>query len=300
MDDAQHDMHSERHRLLAMAYRMTGTVADAEDVVHDAYARWYRLTDAERSEIRNPAAWLTTVASRIALDLLTSARHRREQYVGQWLPEPVPLELFVAGSRVAPASDLDDPLDRVARADAVATALLVVMEAMTPAERVAFVLHDVFDVPFADIAEVLGRSPAAARQLAASARRHVQQDRVVDVPRAEHDRVVRAFHEASGSGSIHDLLRVLAPDVELHSDGGGVVNAARNVVTGADNVARFLLGIAAKRPEMEVEIVETGDGLAFLFREHDAIVSVVNLGVVAGAVARVWIVLNPEKLTTWR
>lgn len=300
MDDDQDDVFGERRRLLSLAYRMTGTVADAEDVVQEAFVRWYRMTDAERAGILNPPAWLTTVASRISLDLLTSARRRREQYVGQWLPEPVPLDLFVGGERIAPASASDaDPLDRVALDDSVSTALLVVLEAMTPAERVAFVLHDIFDVPFPEIADIVGRSSAAVRQLATSARRHVRENRVVTVPRAEHDRVVRAFRHATSTGGIDELLRVLAPDVELHSDGGGVVRAALNVVSGADRVARFLLGIAAKRPEMVVDEVRTGDGLAFVFREHGEVVSVVNLGVVDGLVARVWIMMNPAKLTRW-
>lgn len=295
------DVHQERRRLTALAYRMTGTLADAEDVVQEAYVRWYRMSDAERTGILNPAAWLTTVASRISLDLLTSARRRREQYVGQWLPEPVPLELFVGGERIAPASaDLDDPLDRISLDDSVSTALLVVLESMTPAERVAFVLHDIFDVPFTEIAEILGRSSAAVRQLATSARRHVRENRATAVPRAEHDRVVRAFRRATATGTVDELLRVLAPDVDLRSDGGGVVRAARNVVSGADHVARFLLGIAAKRPDMSAEEFQTGDGLAFLFREHGEVVSVMNLGVSDGLVDRVWIVLNPAKLSYWR
>lgn len=301
MDHDQHDVFDERRRLVSLAYRMTGTLADAEDIVQETFVRWYRMTDAERSGIMNPPAWLTTVASRISLDLLTSAPRRREQYIGQWLPEPVPLDLFVGGERIDPESvALDDPLDRVARDDSVSTALLVVLESMTPAERIAFVLHDIFDVPFPEIAEILGRSPAAVRQLATSARRHVRENRANAVPRAEHDRVVRAFQHASRSGGLEQLLRLLAPDVELHSDGGGVVRAALNVVSGADHVARFLLGIAAKRPDMQMEEVETGDGLALLFREDGEVVSVVNLGIVDGAVARVWIMMNPHKLSRWR
>lgn len=300
-DSGAHDVLPERRRLTALAYRMTGTLADAEDVVQEAFVRWYRMTDAERDGILNPAAWLTTVASRISLDLLTSARRRREQYVGQWLPEPVPLELFVGGERVSPASaDLTDPLDRVALDDSVSTALLVVLESMTPAERVAFVLHDIFEVPFSEIGEILGRSSAAVRQLATSARRHVRENRATVVPRAEHDRVVRAFRRATMTGAVDELLRVLAPDVDLRSDGGGVVSAARNVVSGADRVARFLLGIAAKRPDMTAEEIVTGDGLAFLFREHGEVVSVMNLGVSGGLVDRVWLVLNPAKLSHWR
>jgi RNA polymerase sigma factor (sigma-70 family) len=299
VDHHQDDVFGERRRLTSLAYRMTGTLADAEDVVQETYVRWYRMTDAERAGILNPAGWLTTVASRISLDLLTSARRRREQYVGQWLPEPVPLDLFVGGERVT-ASVVDDPLERVALDDSVSTALLVVLESMTPAERVAFVLHDIFDVPFPEIAEILARSSAAVRQLATAARRHVRENRTSVVPRAEHDRVVRAFQHASRSGGIEQLLRVLAPDVELHSDGGGVVRAALNVVSGADRVARFLLGIAAKRPDMRLEEIETGDGLAFLFREYGEVVSVVNLSVADDAVTRIWIMMNPHKLSHWR
>ncbi|WP_194762224.1 RNA polymerase sigma factor SigJ [Microbacterium sp. UFMG61] len=293
------DVFHERRRLLALGYRMTGTLADAEDVVQETYLRWYRLSDSERADIANPGGWLTTVAGRIALDLLGSARHRREQYIGPWLPEPVPADLFAGAVRSRTATSSDDPLDRVTLDDDVSTALLVVLEAMTPAERVAFVLHDVFGVPFDEIAATVGRSSAAVRQLASSARRHVRENRAAAVPRAEHDRVVRAFQQAASTGEIVPLLRFLAPDVELHSDGGGVVSAARNVVSGAENVARFLLGIAAKRPAMSMEQQQLGDGLGFVFREDDEVVSVMNLRVEDGAITRLWIVLNPAKLTYW-
>ena len=299
MDDDLDDVFRERRRLLALGYRMTGTLTDAEDVVQETYLRWYRLTEPERERITNPAGWLTTVAGRIALDLLGSARRRREQYVGPWLPEPVPAELFAGAIGSRTASSPEDPLDRVTLDDDVSTALLVVLEAMTPAERVAFVLHDVFAVPFDEIAEAVGRSSPAVRQLAASARRHVRENRVAAVPRAEHDRVVRAFQEAANSGEIAPLLRCLAPDVELRSDGGGVVSAARNVVSGADNVARFLLGIAAKRPTMVMEQQQFGDGLGFVFREDGEVVSVMNVHVDSGAITQMWIVLNPAKLSYW-
>ena len=298
MDDELDGVFRERRRLLALGYRMTGTLADAEDVVQETYLRWYRLADAEREAIANPAGWLTTVAGRVALDLLGSARRRREQYIGPWLPEPVPADVF-AGAIGSRTESPQDPLDRVTLDDDVSTALLVVLEAMTPAERVAFVLHDVFAVPFDEIAETVGRSSAAVRQLAASARRHVRESRATTVPRAEHDRVVRAFQEATRTGEVAPLLRFLAPGVELRSDGGGVVSAARNVVSGADNVARFLLGIAAKRPTMAMEQQQFGDGLGFVFREEGEVVAVMNLDVAAGAITQVWIVLNPAKLSYW-
>ncbi|WP_205624291.1 sigma-70 family RNA polymerase sigma factor, partial [Amycolatopsis vancoresmycina] len=151
----------ERQQLIGLAYRLLGSVSDAEDVVQEAYGRWYALTGPQREAIESPAAWLTTVAGRICLDLLGSARVRRERYVGEWLPEPVP------------AGRLADPADRVTRDESVTMAFLVVLDAMTPAERVAFVLHDVFGYPFAEVATVLGRTPAACRQLAGSARRRI-------------------------------------------------------------------------------------------------------------------------------
>lgn len=311
MDDL-HDIFRERRRLLALGYRMTGTLADAEDIVQETYLRWYRLTEEERNAIVNPAGWLTTVAGRVALDLLGSARRRREQYVGEWLPEPVPVEVFSGATAARPGATAArlgttahghagaDPLDRITLDDDVSTALLVVLEAMTPAERVAFVLHDVFDVPFDEIAEAVGRSSAAVRQLAASARRHVCESRSAAVPRAEHDRVVRAFQDATRTGDVAALVRFLAPDVQLRSDGGGVVRAARNVVSGSDNVARFLLGIAAKNPHFAVEEQQFGDGLGLVFRDGATVHSVMNVQVDDGVISRLWIVLNPAKLTHWR
>lgn len=300
MDDDLHEVFRERRRLLALGYRMTGTMADAEDIVQETYLRWYRLDDTERDAIANPAGWLTTVAGRVALDLLGSARRRREQYVGEWLPEPLPAGVFHGAIPRRLTSDTEaDPLDRVTLDDDVSTALLVVLEAMTPAERVAFVLHDVFDVPFDEIAAAVGRSSAAVRQLASSARRHVRENRAAAVPRAEHDRVVRAFQDATRTGEVANLVRFLAPDVELRSDGGGVVRAARNVVSGADNVARFLLGIASKHPELTMEEQSRGDGVGLVFRDGGGVQSVMDFRVEDGRIARLWIMLNPAKLTHW-
>lgn len=296
--------HAERRRLLALAYRMTGTLADAEDVVQETYLRWYRIGEDERAAIENPAGWLTRVASRVALDQLTSARARRERYVGEWLPEPVPADLFAgtttaAGPAVASGAPPPDPADRVTLDDDVSTALLVVLESMTPAERVAFVLHDVFGVPFDEIATVVGRSPTATRQLATSARRHVRERRSTDVTGPEHDATVRAFLAASRSGDLLDLMRVMAPDVELRADGGGVVNAARNPVVGQDRVARFVLGVMAKEPGLELEETRTGDGLGLTLRAAGRVLGIASFRVVDGRVADVWFALNPAKLTCW-
>ncbi|MRX44490.1 sigma-70 family RNA polymerase sigma factor [Agromyces kandeliae] len=312
------DVVDERRRLLALTYRMLGTTGEAEDAVQETYVRWYRMSDAERAAIANPQGWLTRVAGRVCLDLLGTARARRERYVGPWLPEPLPAGFFAAGtgaaatsaatasagvgdgSVTAQADDAADPLDRVTLDEAVSSALLVVLEAMTPPERVSFVLHDVFAVPFPEIAEIVGRSPAAVRQLATSARRRVAAERSRQVSRAEHDAVVAAFAAAAQAGDLAALTRVLDPDVTLRSDGGGLVSAARKPVLGAENVARFLLGLLAKNPDDRVEPTATTDGTGFAVVRGDALIGIVNLNVVAGHVADVWIVMNPEKLGAWR
>jgi len=284
----------ERRHLVSLAFRMLGTVAEAEDAVQETYIRWYRLTQDERDAIEVPRAWLTRVASRVCLNVLDSARWRRERYVGPWLPEPVPAYAFPAGSDTA-----EDPLERVTLDDSVSTALLVVLESMTPAERVAFVLHDVFALPFGEIAEIVGRTPAACRQLATSARGRVQENRSRRVPRAQHDEVVRAFADAARAGDIAGLVTVLDPDVVLRSDGGGIVTAARNPVLGANKVARFLFGVLRKDPRAVVLEQETPDGLGFALWDEGRIIGIVTLEVVAGLVADVRLMVNPSKLTLW-
>ena len=285
---------AERPMLLGLAYRMLGTVADAEDAVQEGYVRWLRLDAAERAAVENPGAWLTRVVSRICLDMLGSARARRERYVGDWLPEPVPW-----GSAIATAPPVD-PLDSVTLDESVSTALLVVLEALTPAERVAFVLHDVFGVPFAQIAETVGRSPDAARQLASQARRRVRERRPGSASRGEHDAVAQAFAAALATGDLDALVSVLDPAVVLRSDGGGKVSAARKPVFGADRVGRFLLGVPRLQPTATVEPTETADGLAFLVRIDGEADSIVSVSVAGGVVTDVWIVRNPDKLTLWR
>jgi len=284
----------ERRHLVSLAFRMLGTVAEAEDAVQETYVRWYRLSEEEREAIRVPRAWLTRAASRVCLNVLASARHRRERYVGPWLPEPVPAFAFPA---TAPASE--DPLEQVTLDESVSTALLVVLDAMTPAERVAFVLHDVFAMPFGEIAEVVGRTPAACRQLATSARRRVQESRSRRATRAEHDEIVRAFAAAAREGDLAGLVSVLDPDVVLRSDGGGVVTAARNPVLGADKVARFLFGALRKNPGTAVLDQETPDGLGFALWDAGRIIGVVTLDVVGDAVTDLRLMMNPDKLTLW-
>lgn len=286
---------AERRHLVSLAFRMLGTIAEAEDAVQETYVRWYRLSDQERASIASPRAWLTRAASRICLDMLGSARARRESYVGEWLPEPVPVSAFAAPRE----TDARDPLDRVSLDESVSSALLTVLESMTPAERVVFVLHEVFAMPFREVSEVVGRTDAACRQLAASARRRVQSAAARRVSREEHDRVVWAFAAAAQSGRLDGLVAVLDPEVVLRSDGGGRVSAARRPVIGADRVARFLLGIANKRPEVKLEPQQTPDGLGFAMWLDARVIGVVTLEVSEGSVREVRLVLNPEKLSLW-
>ncbi|RCK68047.1 RNA polymerase subunit sigma-24 [Desertihabitans brevis] len=279
---------------------MLGTLAEAEDAVQETYLRWYRMTEAERAAVGNVQGWLTRVASRVCLDVLASARHRRERYVGEWLPEPVPADLFLATTPTAPP----DPADRITLDESVSTALLVVMEAMTPAERVAFVLHDVFGLPFAEIAAVVGRTPAATRQLASSARRRVRGHDALGADRREHDAVTRAFARAAGTGDVDALVALLDPSVTLRSDGGGVVSAARRPVLGVGNVARFLLGVVRKHPGLRLVEERTGDGVVHRVvaadpTAGDQLVGLLTLRVRRGLVTDVWLQVNPHKLRTW-
>src|ERR1700759_5160010 len=196
---------SERRQLLNLAYRLLGSLAEAEDAVQETYARWYAMSRPEQDAIETPGAWLTTVATRICLDLLRSARARRERYVGEWLPEPLPEpgEWTSTGTGSLPA----DPAGRVTLDESVSMAFLVVLDAMTPAERVAFVLHDVFGYPFPEVARITGRSPAACRQLATSARRRVRAAEAPPAPQAKPARVGRDFQRGGEDEDEGALLR---------------------------------------------------------------------------------------------
>src|ERR1700742_2707307 len=197
----------ERRQLINLTYRLLGSLAEAEDAVQEAYARWYALSGPERDAIASPGAWLTTVASRICLNLLGSARARRETYVGEWIPEPLPDSTEWVTGR--PSGGPADPADRVTLDESVSMAFLVVLDSMTPAERVAFVLHDVFGYPFPEVARITGRSPAACRQLASSARRRVRAAEAPAAPDAQRASVVRDFKQAWEAKDIKALVGLL-------------------------------------------------------------------------------------------
>src|SRR6516225_6952975 len=180
---------SERRQLINLSYRLLGSLAEAEDAVQETYARWYAMSRQQQDAIESPGAWLTKVASRICLDQLGSARARRERYVGDWLPEPLPGPAEWISGR--PGAATADPADRITLDESVNMAFLVVLESMTPAERVAFILHDVFRYSFAEVAEIAGRTPAACRQLASSARRRIRDSQPPATPTAQQARSIR-------------------------------------------------------------------------------------------------------------
>ncbi len=276
----------DRHRplLFSIAYRMLGSVMDAEDAVQEAYLRWRR---ASGEEVRSEKAYLSAVVTRLCIDRLGSARARREAYVGPWLPEPLPDER-------AP-----DVAEAVALEDSLSMAFLVLIESLTPVERAVFLLREVFGYEYAEIAEIVGKSEANCRQISRRARASVAARR----PRFERspeqgERLTREFLEACAAGDMGGLLAVLAEDVTLWSDGGGKARAARNPIHGADNVARFLLGTIRKAPPgfaVRPARINGSPGLVGYFGDGTP-QSVATFETAGGRIAAIRIVVNPEKL----
>ncbi|MFD9934358.1 RNA polymerase sigma factor SigJ [Streptomyces massasporeus] len=292
------DLAGEQRQLINVAYRLLGSVTEAEDAVQDAYTRWYALPRSRQEEILSPGAWLTTVTSRICLDLLGSARARRERYVGAWLPEPLPdrTEWGPAGGP-GPAGPTD-PADQIVLDESVSVAFLVVLESMTPAERVAFVLHDVFRYPFAEIADVLGRTPAACKQLAASARRRVSAEHARATHSGQAD-VVRHVKEAWESKDIAALVRLLNPAAVMTADGGGNVGTVLRPVEGGARIAQYMVAIADKAPGLAL-LERSVNGMPGLVAQRAGVVmTVAAFEVTDGRVTRIWAVRNPEKLRPW-
>ncbi|MEJ2816916.1 MULTISPECIES: sigma-70 family RNA polymerase sigma factor [unclassified Caulobacter] len=268
-----------RGAMTGLAYRMLGSRADAEDVVQDAWIRWRGV---EPGEISNPAGFLNKVVTRLCLDRLKSARARREVYVGEWLPEPV----------------VDEDHERLG--EDLSVAFLLALERLTPLERAAFLLHDVFDASFADVAKTLGRTEAACRQLAARAREHVKAGKPRYHPSAEEEqRLTGAFLAAAMTGDEALLRGVLAQDVVMHSDGGGIAKATMNPVFGLEKAIRLVLGIKKKWPAPEgtdarLARINGAPGIVF---SHDGVVfQTMGLEIVDGRIAAVYTMRNPEKL----
>jgi RNA polymerase sigma factor (sigma-70 family) len=287
---------SERHALTNLAYRMLGSLAEAEDAVQEAYARWYAMTWQQQQAIESPGAWLTKVTGRVCLDLLGSARVRRERYVGEWLPEPLPDHAEWISEQPEAQGD---PADRVTLDESVSMAFLVVLESMTPAERVAFVLHDVFGYPFADVAEIVGRTPAACRKLASSARHRIHAARTPAGPRAHQAGIVRDFKQAWEAKDIDALIRLLDPDAIMTADSGGLAPAALRPVQGREKVARYALGIADKVAGMTILERNVNGQPGLVVQQAGATVTVVAFAVTGNRINHIWTVRNPEKLRSW-
>ncbi len=274
----------DRHRryLFAVAYRLLGSAVEAEDAVQEAFVRWQTAAPAD---LRNPRAWLTAVTSRICLDMLGSARARRETYVGTWLPEPLA------------ASDDTDLGDVIALRESARTAVLLVLESLSPAERVAFVLHDVFGMDFDLLADVVGRTPTACRQLASRARRRVREHappRVI-VSAQEYQRVAAEFLKASADGNLGALISLLDPRVVLRSDGGGQVPAARVLVHGPQQVLTLLSGLGRRYIGVQMQPVALASGAGFVLVLDAKVIGVVGLEVADGRVTELNLVVNPAK-----
>ncbi|GAB2971083.1 sigma-70 family RNA polymerase sigma factor [Saccharothrix stipae] len=275
-----------RSHLVGVAYRLTGSVADAEDAVQEAWLRLTGLSPQARADIRDLRGWLTTVVGRICLDRLRSAAVRRERYVGQWLPEP----LVTSGE--------DDPLDAVVRDDGVRLAALVVLDRLTPEQRVAFVLHDAFSVPFAEIADALGCTVATARQHASRGRKAAADaDPPPRVALEEQREVLERFLRALATGDVDAVIGLLHPDVVLVGDGGGKARTAARVISGADKVARFILGLLRRYGDVEGRPALVNGDVGLVFGAQGELTPRVEAVVVRdGKVAGVYDMSNPDKL----
>jgi RNA polymerase sigma factor (sigma-70 family) len=288
-----------RRRLIGVAYRLLGSVAEAEDAVQEGYARWYALPSSARAAVVSQTAWLTTVVSRVCLDVLGSARARRERYVGPWLPEPLPASAARWTSLAGDAGS-GDPFNRIALEESVGMAMLTVLERLTPAERVAFVLHDVFGSPFAEIAEATGRSSGACRQLASSARRRVHEGARSPVSAAELSEAVSAFRAAWESGDIERLVGQLDPGATATIDGGGKVSAALAPLRGSQLIARFFLDVSVRQPGLVIgeETVSGTPGLVVRDGAGTALATA-SFALHRGGISDIWVMRNPDKLAAW-
>ena len=266
-------------RLFAVAYRMLGTVSDAEDIVQEAYLRWQRV---DKSEVRDNTGYLIRITTRLCLDQLRAARSRRETYPGEWLPEPLVTD------------DATERLDRD-----VSVALLLSLERLTPLERAAFLLHDVFEQSYEELADALDRSPVSCRQLVSRARKHVRSNKPrTQVDRRHGEKLIRAFFSAARSGDTATLSTLLAQDVHLHSDGGGKVLATLNPILGQDKVMRFFAGLARKysgHQQLRWTICELNGQKSIVSREPDGLLQATSIEIEDSRITRIYITRNPDK-----
>ncbi len=288
---------SEHKQLTNLAYRLLGSLTEAEDAVQEAYTRWFSLDPPKQLEIQSPGAWLRTVVSRICFDQLSSARVRRERYVGEWIPEPVPRRTEQAEWSLGSAAT--DPADHITLDESVEMAFLVVLDSMTPPERVAFLLHDVFGFPFNDIATIVGRTPGACRQLASSARNRLKigstKRRATPATR-EH---IRDFRQAWQAKDLDAIVRLLDPSVVATADGGGLVQASLVPIEGPERVAASLVLLAsmAERLDLRERTVNGQPGLIAL--DGQVVLAVYAFELHHDRIYRIWAIRNPDKLGPW-
>jgi RNA polymerase sigma-70 factor (TIGR02957 family) len=272
-----------RSLLFTVAYEMLGSVADAEDVVQETWLRWAALAGAERREVRDPRAYLVRIVTRLCLNRFRTLARQREEYVGEWLPEPVLTSPDVA--------------EDVELAESVSIAMLAVLETLLPAERAVFVLREVFEVPYDEIAEALDKSPAAVRQVATRARKHVAARRPrTSVSRTEQEQVVQRFLAALTTGDVPALLEVLAPDVLVVGDGGGLAPTIPKPVRGAAKLAPVMAGFARLAPDAKALVVDVNGGIAARIDpggENDTALSFV---IEEGRITQIYAIRNPHKL----
>ena len=288
----------EGRQLINLTYRLLGSLAEAEDAVQETYARWYSMSRQQQDAIESPGAWLSTVASRICLNLLGSARARRETYVGDWIPEPLPEPTEWNTGRSGSTTTID-PADRVTLDESVNMAFLVVLDSMTPAERVAFILHDVFRYSFAEVAEIVGRTPAACRQLASSARRRVGAAQALATPTAGQASIVKGFRQAWEAKDIGALISLLDPDATASADSGGLASALPGPIEGGQQVARACVDLAERAPGLTI-LERTVNGQPGLVAQRDGLTAaVLAFDIADDRIKNMWVILNPEKLRPW-
>lgn len=280
-------IHAHRPVLQAIAYRMLGSMAEAEDAVQETFLRWHRQDQAQQlSEIREPKAWLITTLTRHCIDRLRAAKAQRESYVGMWLPEPVVEEPAV------------EPVDRLELAETLSMALLMMLERLSPDERAAFLLYEVFETDYPDVARILGKTEAACRQLVHRAKERVKAGKPRFTPsRAEQEKVMEGFKRAVASGDVAGLAALFSTDATLYSDGGGKAAATLNPIFGAEKIARFFIGVRDKQPEgARIEPRIVNGSLGYVVTVGDTVLQASHFEFDGDRITAVHIVRNPDKL----
>ena len=281
------DITIHRPVLQGIAYRMLGSMAEAEDAVQETFLRWHRQDQAQQvSEIREPKAWLITTLTRHCIDRLRAAKVQRESYVGMWLPEPVVEEPAV------------EPVDRLELAETLSMAMLMMLERLTPDERAAFLLHEVFESDYRDVARILGKTEAACRQLVHRAKERVREGKPRFTPsRAEQEKVMEGFRRAVESGDVAGLAALFSPEATLYSDGGGKAAATLNPIYGAEKIARFFIGVRDKQPEGHEIVPRLVNGsLGYVIFVGDRAIQASHFDFDGDQITAVHIVRNPDKL----